>query len=59
MQTELSLEEVGAKYTKYQIDLQNKPEWYAPKVNPASKVRKYITFLYTYHIADGKCRYPR
>ena len=42
MQTEISLEEVGAKYTKYQIDLQNKPEWYAPKVNPASKVRIYL-----------------
>lgn len=37
-QAELALEEVGAKYTKFQIDLQNKPEWYAPKVNPASKV---------------------
>ncbi|KAH9932321.1 glutathione S-transferase [Fomitopsis serialis] len=35
---ELALEEAKADYTKYQIDLQNKPEWYAPKVNPASKV---------------------
>lgn len=25
--------------TKYFIDLQNKPEWFAPKINPASKVR--------------------
>lgn len=25
--------------TKYFIDLANKPEWFAPKVNPASKVR--------------------
>lgn len=25
--------------TKYFIDLLNKPEWFAPKVNPASKVR--------------------
>lgn len=37
-QTEIALEEAGAQYTKYQIDLQNKPEWYAPKVNLASKV---------------------
>lgn len=37
-QTEIALEEAKADYTKYQIDLQNKPEWYAPKVNPASKV---------------------
>lgn len=35
---ELALEEAKAKYTSYQIDLQNKPTWYAPKVNPASKV---------------------
>ena len=46
MQTEISLEEVGAKYTKYQIDLQNKPEWYAPRVNPASKVRRYLRFYF-------------
>ncbi|KAI0317602.1 hypothetical protein OF83DRAFT_1058391 [Amylostereum chailletii] len=35
---ELALAEAGAKVTKYQIDLANKPEWYAPQVNPASKV---------------------
>ncbi|CCL98044.1 uncharacterized protein FIBRA_00038 [Fibroporia radiculosa] len=35
---ELALEEAKATYTKYPIDLQNKPSWYAPKVNPASKV---------------------
>ncbi|OBZ77265.1 Pyrimidodiazepine synthase [Grifola frondosa] len=35
---ELALEEARAKYTKFQIDLQNKPQWYAPQVNPASKV---------------------
>ncbi|KZT64292.1 glutathione S-transferase [Daedalea quercina L-15889] len=35
---EIALEEAKAEYTKYQIDLQNKPAWYAPKVNPASKV---------------------
>lgn len=37
-QVELALEEAGIPHEKYQIDLQNKPEWYAPKVNPASKV---------------------
>ncbi|KAI0777796.1 hypothetical protein BD413DRAFT_602079 [Trametes elegans] len=36
--TEIALEEAKAPHVKYQIDLQNKPEWYAPKVNPASKV---------------------
>ncbi|KAG6812353.1 hypothetical protein H0H92_003253 [Tricholoma furcatifolium] len=36
--TELALEESGLKYTRFEIDLQNKPEWYAPRVNPASKV---------------------
>ncbi|KAH9943548.1 hypothetical protein B0H21DRAFT_491323 [Amylocystis lapponica] len=35
---ELALEEAKADYTKFQIDLQNKPSWYAPEVNPASKV---------------------
>ncbi|KIJ63197.1 hypothetical protein HYDPIDRAFT_168748 [Hydnomerulius pinastri MD-312] len=35
---EIALAEAQAEYKKYQIDLANKPEWYAPKVNPASKV---------------------
>ena len=34
----MALAELDVNYTKYEIDLQNKPEWYAPKVNPASKV---------------------
>lgn len=38
LQTELALAEVGAQFTRHEIDLFNKPEWYAPKVNPASKV---------------------
>ncbi|KAM5541896.1 hypothetical protein V8D89_004625 [Ganoderma adspersum] len=36
--TEIALHEAKADFVSYQIDLQNKPEWYAPKVNPASKV---------------------
>ncbi|KAI0341377.1 glutathione S-transferase C-terminal-like protein [Trametopsis cervina] len=36
--TEIALDEAKAEYTRYEIDLSNKPEWYAPKVNPASKV---------------------
>ncbi|KAI9061575.1 glutathione transferase omega class [Trametes sanguinea] len=35
---EIALAEAKAPHVQYQIDLQNKPEWYAPKVNPASKV---------------------
>ncbi|KAI0360305.1 glutathione S-transferase C-terminal-like protein [Trametes cingulata] len=35
---EIALHEANAPHIQYQIDLQNKPEWYAPKVNPASKV---------------------
>ncbi|KAI0366061.1 hypothetical protein BV20DRAFT_972253 [Pilatotrama ljubarskyi] len=35
---EIALHEAKAPHIQYQIDLQNKPEWYAPKVNPASKV---------------------
>jgi glutathione S-transferase len=35
---ELALKESGLDYKRFEIDLQNKPEWYAPKVNPASKV---------------------
>ncbi|EUC64193.1 glutathione transferase, putative [Rhizoctonia solani AG-3 Rhs1AP] len=34
----IALEEAGAKYTNYEIDLNHKPEWYVTKVNPASKV---------------------
>jgi len=35
---ELAFQEAGADITRYQIDLQNKPEWYAERVNPAGKV---------------------
>ncbi|KAG5641143.1 hypothetical protein DXG03_005894 [Asterophora parasitica] len=35
---ELALEEAGVDYSRFEIDLGNKPEWYAPRVNPASKV---------------------
>ncbi|KAF8638715.1 hypothetical protein AX16_010438 [Volvariella volvacea WC 439] len=35
---ELALKESKLPYTRFEVDLQNKPEWYAPKVNPASKV---------------------
>ncbi|KAF9060578.1 hypothetical protein BDP27DRAFT_1301714 [Rhodocollybia butyracea] len=39
---ELALAESGLKkdkdFTRYEIDLQNKPEWYEPKVNAAGKV---------------------
>ncbi|KAF8610598.1 hypothetical protein BDV93DRAFT_483947 [Ceratobasidium sp. AG-I] len=36
--TVIALQEAKAEYTTYSIDLANKPVWYAPKVNPASKV---------------------
>ncbi|QRW00624.1 glutathione S-transferase [Ceratobasidium sp. AG-Ba] len=36
--TVIALQEANADYTKYEVDLINKPAWYAPKVNPASKV---------------------
>ncbi|KLO05880.1 glutathione S-transferase [Schizopora paradoxa] len=35
---EIALAEVGANFTRFEVDLQNKPVWYAPQVNPASKV---------------------
>ncbi|KAH8093074.1 thioredoxin-like protein [Cristinia sonorae] len=35
---ELALAEAKAEYKRFDVDLGNKPEWYAPKVNPASKV---------------------
>ncbi|KAJ7598389.1 glutathione S-transferase [Mycena floridula] len=35
---ELALAETNAKFSRYDIDLGNKPDWYAPKINPASKV---------------------
>ncbi|KAF9057002.1 hypothetical protein BJ165DRAFT_1334392 [Panaeolus papilionaceus] len=35
---ELALKESKLPHKRYEIDLSNKPEWYAPKVNPASKV---------------------
>ncbi|KAG5651458.1 hypothetical protein H0H81_008594 [Sphagnurus paluster] len=35
---ELALEETKLEYTRFEIDLRNKPEWYAPLVNPACQV---------------------
>ncbi|KAF9788644.1 hypothetical protein BJ322DRAFT_1050249 [Thelephora terrestris] len=35
---ELALKEAKIPHKKFHIDLKDKPEWYAPKVNPASKV---------------------
>ncbi|KAA1476125.1 hypothetical protein DENSPDRAFT_874429 [Dentipellis sp. KUC8613] len=35
---EIAFEEAGVHPKKYVIDLQNKPEWYLSKVNPAGKV---------------------
>ncbi|KAJ7148101.1 glutathione S-transferase [Mycena crocata] len=35
---ELALAEAKVGFNRFEIDLSNKPEWYAPKVNPASKV---------------------
>ncbi|KAJ6514685.1 thioredoxin-like protein [Mycena vulgaris] len=35
---ELALAEAKVDFTRVEIDLGNKPEWYASKVNPASKV---------------------
>lgn len=34
----IALKEANPPYTEYEIDLQNKPEWYAPRVNSTSKV---------------------
>ncbi|KAG2095915.1 thioredoxin-like protein [Suillus discolor] len=35
---ELALVEANAPYRTYQVDLSNKPEWFASKVNPIGKV---------------------
>ncbi|KAF9027253.1 glutathione S-transferase [Hymenopellis radicata] len=42
---ELALAEVGAQFTRYEIDLFNKPEWYARKVNPASKLAESLILV--------------
>lgn len=35
---EIALAEAKASYSAYEINLQDKPDWYAPLVNPAGKV---------------------
>ncbi|KAF9527697.1 hypothetical protein CPB83DRAFT_855876 [Crepidotus variabilis] len=35
---EITLEEAQLPYKRFEVNLRDKPEWYAPKVNPASKV---------------------
>jgi glutathione S-transferase len=39
MQVELAFQEAKADVTRYWIDLKNKPEWFASRVNPVGKVR--------------------
>ncbi|KAF9527690.1 hypothetical protein CPB83DRAFT_855868 [Crepidotus variabilis] len=36
--TEITLQESQLPYKRFEIGLKDKPEWYAPKINPASKV---------------------
>ncbi|KAH7340683.1 glutathione S-transferase [Rhizoctonia solani] len=36
--TVIALQEAKADHIAYEVDLLNKPEWYAPRINPASKV---------------------
>ncbi|KAJ7484163.1 glutathione S-transferase [Mycena latifolia] len=36
--SEIALAEAKAGFTRFEIDLHNKPDWYASQVNPASKV---------------------
>jgi len=50
LQAAIALAESGLPYQKFEIDLKNKPEWYAPKVNPASKVRIPSTPLPVSHL---------
>jgi len=38
LRVEIAFKEAKADVTKYEIDLLNKPEWYASRVNPASEV---------------------
>ena len=38
----MALRESGAKFKEYEIDLQNKPAWYQPKVNVASKGTSHL-----------------
>uniref|UniRef100_A0A5K1JYI1 Thiol-transferase Tc52 n=1 Tax=Ganoderma boninense TaxID=34458 RepID=A0A5K1JYI1_9APHY len=35
---DIALAEAKVPFTRYEIDLTDKPAWYAPKINPASKV---------------------
>ena len=44
-QVELVLQEVGAKYTKYAIDLKNKPAFFTEKVAPRGKVSVIIPHM--------------
>ena len=43
---EIALTEAKAKFTRYEIDLKNKPDWYAPKVNPVGEVRDYKIYKF-------------
>ncbi|KAF7292038.1 Glutathione S-transferase [Mycena indigotica] len=48
---ELALQEAKAGYNRFEVDLSNKPEWYAAKINPESKAR--FSFLPVPAIAFG------
>ena len=42
----IALEEAGAEYTLYHIDMSNKPEWYF-KINPLGKARSTTPLIST------------
>ncbi|OCH87035.1 hypothetical protein OBBRIDRAFT_814285 [Obba rivulosa] len=37
-EVEIALHEVNAKYTRYEIDIRNKPDWFTAEVNPVGQV---------------------
>ena len=51
-QVELALNEAGAKYTLYTIDLHNKPAFYKEKVNPRGKVSPVLSAYVSIDFGD-------
>jgi glutathione S-transferase len=47
IQVELAFQEAKADVTRCEINLKNKPEWFASRVNPAAKVRSCAFLLAT------------
>ena len=55
----MALEETGAKYKLFIVDIMNKPAWYAERVNPAGKVSSTPRRVHMLKLTFARTRFQR